>query len=139
MSNLCVLIIAAFMAAARFAFSAAAVRWLAFGCACLIVITVAGAFLVWGRGPVQRGLDLCQAVTAGWTIVASLTFGAETVGWLAVGAGGVCGALAIAGLISHEIVMERGVRPRGGAPSRDGEGTELAARAAPVTMAGWPR
>ncbi len=48
-SNLCVLVVAACMAAARFAFNAAAVGWLTFGCACLIVITVAVAFLARGR------------------------------------------------------------------------------------------
>jgi hypothetical protein len=111
-SNLTILIIGASLAAARFSFDADAVRWVAFGAGASTVVIVAAAFLAYGRGPMQRALDVGMALTAGWAVVSALTFAPAVIGWLAVGEGGALASLAVVGLIAHEALMERALWPR---------------------------
>jgi hypothetical protein len=110
-SNLSILIVGAFLAAARFVFGPATVRWIAFGIGAAAVVVIATAFLSYGRGPVQRSIDVLSAVTAGWATVSALTFALPVIGWLSVGEGGALVVLATAGLIAHEAVMQRAVWP----------------------------
>lgn len=110
-SNLAILLVGAFLAAARFAFAANTVRWIAFGAGAGAVVIVAAAFLAYGRGPVQRTIDVLSALTAGWMVVSALTFAAPVVGWLAVGVGGALAAMAAVGLIAHQAVMQRALWP----------------------------
>lgn len=110
-SNLAILIIGAFLAAARFAFDSETARWIAFGAGAGVVVIVAAAFLTYGRGPLQRAIDVVTALVAGWTVVSALTFPAPVIGWMAVGEGGALAALAAAGLIAHEAVMQRALWP----------------------------
>jgi hypothetical protein len=110
-SNLSVLIIGAFLAAARFVFAPETVRWLAFSCGAGVVVIVGAAFLAYGRGPAQRAIDVVTAVTAGWTVVSALTLTLSAVGWLAVAEGGAMASLAVTGLIAHEAIMQRALWP----------------------------
>jgi hypothetical protein len=110
-SNLTILIIGAFLAAARSAFGAGTVRWIAFGAGAGVVVIVAAAFLAYGRGPVQRVIDVITALTAGWAVVSALTFAPSVIGWLSVGEGGALASLAAVGLIAHEIVMQHALWP----------------------------
>lgn len=108
-SNLVVLVSAAFLLVARFAFGAPALRWLATGIAGLVVLVVAAAFLVRGRGPAQRGLDVALVLIGGWTVVSSLTFSGSTQLWLILLESAALAGLALIGLIVHEAVMESAV------------------------------
>jgi hypothetical protein len=108
-SNLFVLVAASFLLAARFAFGAPALRWLAFGAGGLVVLVVAGAFLARGRGPAQRGLDVVLALIGGWTVVSSLSFSGSVLLWLALLEAAAMAGLALIGLILHEAVMESAV------------------------------
>jgi hypothetical protein len=108
-SNLLVLIIGAFLAAAHFAFGAQTGRWLTLGAGCAVAVIVAAAFLVRGRGPAQRSLDAVTAVIAGWAIVSSLCFTGSVGGWLTLGEAGAFSTLSVFGLILHEALMEAGI------------------------------
>jgi hypothetical protein len=110
-SNLTILVVGAFLAAARFAFDADTVRWIALGAGASAVIIVAATFLAYGRGPVQRVIDVVTALTAGWAVVSAVTFAPSVIGWLSVGEGGVLASLAVVGLIAHEAVMEHALWP----------------------------
>ena len=109
-SNLLVLVIAAVLAPARFIFDPRAVRWITFGAGAAVTVIIAAAFLVRGRGPAQRTLDVVMALIGSWTAVSALVFGAATVGWLALGEGGALAVLAVIGLVAHEVLMERPFR-----------------------------
>lgn len=110
-SNLLILVVGAFLAAVRFVFDAAAVRWIAFGAGAGALIIVAAAFLAYGRGPLQRSVDVVMALIGAWAAVSALTFAAPVIGWLSVGEGGALASLAAVGLIAHEAVMERALWP----------------------------
>jgi hypothetical protein len=110
-SNLATLVIGAFLAAARFAFAAQTVRWISLGAGAGVVVIVAAAFLAYGRGPMQRTIDVITAVIAGWTVVSALTFAVPVVVWLSLGEGGAMAALAAVGLVAHETVMQRALWP----------------------------
>lgn len=111
MSNMIMLLVGGFLAAARFAFDPETARWIAFGAGAGAVIIVAGAFLSYGRGPTQRAVDIATALTAGWAAVSALTFTPPVVGWLSVGEGGAVAALAAVGLAAHEALMQRALWP----------------------------
>lgn len=137
-SNLVVLVLGAFLAPARFIFGADTMRWIALGVGAAATIVIAAAFLVRGRGPVQRGLDVLMALTGNWTAVSALVFPASLVGWLALGEGGALAVLAVIGLVAHEVLMERPFRvvERHAAP--DGLAFTPAQRRSQVPIAPWP-
>lgn len=143
-SNLLVLILGAVLAPAHFIFSAEAVRWITFGTGAAATIVVAAAFLVRGRGPAQRALDVLMALTGAWTAASALVFGASTIGWLALGEGGALAMLGVFGLVVHEVVMERPLRvvDRQVAPEAqvapDGLAFTPPQRPAQVPVAPWP-
>jgi hypothetical protein len=109
-SNLTILTVGAFLAAVGFIFTEHTARWLAFSVGAAATVIVAAAFLVRGRGPVQRALDLLTWLTGVWTVVSALTFNAPTVRWLSLGEGGALALGAAIGLIAHEVAMERPFR-----------------------------
>jgi hypothetical protein len=143
-SNLLVLILGAALAPARFIFGPGSVHWITFGAGAAVTMVVAAAFLVRGRGPVQRGLDVVMALIGAWSAVSGLVFGAAVVGWLALGEGGALALLAIVGLVAHEVLMERPLRvvERQAAPdghvASDGLAFTPAQRRAQVPVAPWP-
>jgi hypothetical protein len=137
-SNLAVLVLGVVLAPARFAFAAGTVGWLTFGVGAAMSAVVAAAFLVRGRGPVQRALDLLIAVTGSWTAVSALVFPAPVVGWLALAEGGALGMLAVIGLVAHEVAMERPFRLAQHQAAADGLRFSRAQRRPPVPVAPWP-
>jgi hypothetical protein len=134
-SNLLVLVIGAFLAPARFIFEAGTVRWIAFGAGAAVTVVIAAAFLVRGRGPVQRALDVVLALVAIWTAVSALTLSPTVVGWLALGEGGALPVLALAGLVAHEVLMERPFRVAERHVAQDGVAFTPTPRRAQVPVA----
>lgn len=105
------LILGGLLAAIRFVFEPTTVRWISFGAGAGAVIIVAAAFLSYGRGPVQRAVDVATVLTGGWVIVSALTLRPAEIGWLSVGEGGTLVALAVIGLVAHEVLMQRALWP----------------------------
>jgi hypothetical protein len=137
-SNLLVLVLGAILAPSRFIFGAHTVRWITFGVGAAVTIAIAAGFLVRGRGPVQRGLDVLMALTGSWTAVSALVFPASVVGWLALGEGGALAVLAVIGLVAHELLMERPFRVAERHAAPDGLAFTPAQRRAQVPIAPWP-
>lgn len=139
-SNLTALIMGALLMADRFVFGPGPARWLAFGESCAIVVTVAVAFAVRGRGPAQRMIDVLLVLTGAWMVIASLAYSAGTAGWIALGAGGAAAQLGLFGLVAHEVVMERATRQMAVAEaSPQTEETDAGpSHRAPVALASWP-
>lgn len=143
-SNLLVLVVGALLMADRFLFGPGTAHWLGFGAGCFIVCVVGVAFLVRGRGSLQRILDLIMALAGGWMVLAALAYDPGSAGWIALGAGGTAALAALAGLVAHEALMERAVtepaRAEPVAPQHpahaagDGDGQQPAAMA----LASWP-
>ncbi len=119
-SNLFVLVAGGLLVLIRFAFDPVTTGWLALGLATACVIVIGLAFLVRGRGPAQRALDVPAALIGGWGVVSSRTFDAQTVGWLALAAGAALALLAAVGLCLHEARMERAVAPAALTPEGNG-------------------
>jgi len=107
-SNLLLATAGGFVIVATFAFAPPVVGWIAFGVTGVgVLVLVAATALVPGRGLVQRTLDGVVAVLAAWTIVESLVFNGSLMVWLSFGAAAAMVALAVAGLIAHELSTER--------------------------------
>jgi cation transport ATPase len=124
-SNLIVLLAGAALAVASFAFDAPTTGWLMLGLACLAAVTVLVAFPLRGRGPAQRCLDALVLVAAAWAIVASRAFDGSTLTWLAFSTGATFATLATAGMIAHEVRMERAARALQPIEARDAQVTQL--------------
>jgi hypothetical protein len=127
-TNLVVLLAAAFLAAATFAFDVTVIGWLGLACGCLVAATVLAGFATRGRGLVQRWLDFALALLAAWMIVASRSFTGDTLKWLVFASAASTALLAVQGLIAHEVVMEVSLR---GAVERERAGAASAVPAAP--------
>lgn len=137
-SNLLVLVIGAVLAPARFMFDPHAVRWITFGAGAAVTVIIAAAFLVRGRGPMQRTLDVAVALIGIWTAVSALVLGPATVGWLALGEGGALAVLAVIGLVAHEVLMERPFRVVERQVATDGLAFTPAQRRAQIPVAPSP-
>jgi hypothetical protein len=137
-SNLLVLVLGAVLAPARFIFGPETVRWITFGVGAAVIVVIAAAFLVRGRGPVQRALDVVMVLTAAWTAASALVLSPHTVGWLALGEGGALAVLALIGLVAHEVLMERPFRVVERQVAPDGLAFTPAQRRAQVPIAPWP-
>lgn len=138
-SNLTVLILGAVLAMARFPFGDEAARWLAFSAGASVSVVIAAAFLVRGRGPAQRVLDVIGWLLGSWCAVSALTFRAPTVGWLALGDGIGLAVLGTIGLIAHEVVMERACRPAVAlGEEQDGRPEAIASARSHIAAAPWP-
>jgi hypothetical protein len=109
-SNLVVLLAGAFLAAASFAFAAAALGWIDVAAGCLAVLVVLAAFTRRGRGPAQRWLDAVAALGSSWAIVAARTFSGATLRWLTFANGVTLLAVGVVALVVHEVYLELAVR-----------------------------
>jgi hypothetical protein len=106
LSNLALMIAAAFLVVATQAFLAGTVAWLTFGIAA--GLTLLSAYMLIGRhGIAQRMVGGLGAVLGAWTIVASLVFVPATVVWLGFASAIAFVVLGIAGLTAHELTTER--------------------------------
>lgn len=107
-SNLLLALAGGLVIVATQAFVPPTVGWVAFGVTGVGVLVLLGATaLVPGRGEVQRTLDAVAAVLAAWTIVETLVFSGALMVWLTFGAAAAIVAVAVAGLIAHELSTER--------------------------------
>jgi hypothetical protein len=109
-SNILVLLAGAALVPFTLSFSPATASWVGLGVGCFVVVTTLVAFPVRGRGNGQRRLDALIALLGVWTIVASRVFDGTTLKWLTLGSGCAFAALAIGGLVVHEVRMELAVR-----------------------------
>lgn len=127
-SNLAIAILGGALATLSLVLADPVVRWLALGAgAAAVAVTLAG-FAARGRGSLQRTLDVPVALIGGWTVVASGSYGHGTLRWLSFAAGTALCALGIAGLIAHEVRMERWVR----------RARRVAATPAPISASAGP-
>lgn len=81
--------------------------WIAFGVGLGILAALSLAQLDRNRGRAQHSLDLICAPLAVWTVIASAVFTGDTVKWLSCAEGLGFVALAVAGLLVHELSTER--------------------------------
>ncbi len=107
-SNMLLALAGGFVIVATQAFAPPVVAWIAFAVTGVgVLVLVAATALVVGRGPVQRTLDAVAAVLAAWTVVETLVFSGMVMVWLTLGAAAAIVAVAVAGLIAHELSTER--------------------------------
>ncbi len=107
-SNLVIALAAGFVIVATQAFAPHLVAWIAFAVTGVGVLAVTAATaLAPARGHVQRTLDAVTAVLAAWTIIASLVFSGMSMVWLTFGAAAAILAVAVVGLVAHELSTER--------------------------------
>ena len=107
-SNLLLGLASGLVIVATQAFAPPVVAWIAFGVTGVgVLVLMAATALAPGRGHVQRTLDGVVAVLAAWTIVESLVFAGMLMVWLTFGAAAAMLAIAVAGLIVHELSTER--------------------------------
>ena len=106
-SNVVLALAAGFVVVASQAFGSAVTGWIAFGVALGIVLLLGASQLDRRRGVTQRSLDGIAAVVAAWTVVAAVVFSGSVVTWLAFAGGLGLVAVALAGLIVHELSTER--------------------------------
>lgn len=106
-TNLLLVLAGALVVVVSQAFGASTTGWIVFGVA-LGILGVAGAVqLDRGRGVPQRALDGLAGVLGIWTVIASVVFGGGTLTWLSFAEGLGFVALAVAGLVAHELSTER--------------------------------
>lgn len=106
-SNVVLALAAGFVVVASQAFGSAVTGWIAFGVALGIVLLLGASQLDRRRGVTQRSLDGIAAVVAAWTVVAAVVFSGSVVTWLAFAGGLGLVAVALVGLIVHELSTER--------------------------------
>lgn len=112
-TNLIAVLGGGWLLASALAFHAPTVTWIAVEVGVIVLGAVVIAFLARGRDmlvrdEMTRAIDICLAVTAVWTLVASRVVTAQgPVKWLTFGEAAVICALGVLGLITHEIVMQR--------------------------------
>jgi len=100
-----------------FTFASPTLRWLGFGIGCAVLLALAAAFAVAGRGTIQRILDLPLALVCGWAIVCSRVVEHDGAGasptavkWFSFAAGAAICTLGAIGLLLHELGVERDLR-----------------------------
>lgn len=81
--------------------------WITFGVALGVLAMLALAQGDRSRGRSQRALDALCGTLAVWTVVVSAVYIGDTVKWLSFGEGLGFVALALGGLIAHELTTER--------------------------------
>jgi hypothetical protein len=116
-SNLTTLLCGAFLTCVSFAFAPETIGWLALGVGALVALVTAAAFAIRGRGAAQRAFDVCVFLTSVWTLVASRTFAGADLKWLTFASGAVLVAIAFAGMIVHEVLLELRLSRSGAQPS----------------------
>jgi hypothetical protein len=113
---LAVAITGAVLGVGAFTLSPSSERWLALGVGAAVLVTLAAAFAVRGRGRVQRILDGPLALVCAWTIVCARVIessgagsSAHAVKWFNLAAGAAIASFGLVGLLVHERGMERGL------------------------------
>jgi Trk-type K+ transport system membrane component len=106
-TNLLLALAGGFVVVESVAFASSVVGWVTLGVAIGILLVVAAAQLERVRGLPQRGLDAVVALLGCWTVIASVVFTGTALAWLSFAEG--CGfvALAVVGLVLHELKTER--------------------------------
>ena len=125
-SNVALAVAGAFIVVASQTFTPSVTGWLTFGVSLGALALLAVVQLDRGRGSIQRMLDAGIGALALWSAVASVVFTGTTLTWwsLAEGIGFV--ALAVVGLVAHELRTERIVHAFEAIPAeaRDGRRSE---------------
>jgi hypothetical protein len=125
-SNVALAVAGAFVVVASQTFTPNVTGWLTFGVSLGALALLAVVELDRARGSIQRMLDAGIGALALWSAVASVVFTGTTLTWwsLAEGIGFV--ALAVVGLIAHELRTERIVHAFEAIPAeaRDGRRSE---------------
>ncbi len=101
-TNLCLLLLGAWLSSATFALGRHVVAWIALGVGAVAVLIALAGFAMAARGGVQRVLDVLAAIGGGWLVVASRTMPAGVIRWTSVGEAGLLAALATLGLVLNE-------------------------------------
>jgi hypothetical protein len=127
-SNLITMLCGAFLTCVSFAFAPLTIGWLAFAVGALTVLLTLAAFATRGRGLTQRAFDACILLTGAWTLVASRTFDGASLRWLTFASGAVLVAIAVAGLVVHEVLLELALQRSAPQPSDGRVGTPLERR-----------
>jgi hypothetical protein len=125
-SNVALAVAGAFVVVASQTFTPSVTGWLTFGVSLGALALLAVVQLDRARGSIQRMLDAGIGALALWSAVASVVFTGTTLTWwsLAEGIGFV--ALAVVGLVAHELRTERIVHAFEAIPAeaRDGRRSE---------------
>jgi hypothetical protein len=106
-SNLVLAVLGGLLVILSLTLAPSTTRWLALGGGCAAVLVSLVAFATRGRGATQRTIDVTVASLGAWTIVASGAFAGATLRWLTFSEGAALGALAVAGLVAHELAVQR--------------------------------
>lgn len=107
LTNITLALLAGFLVVASQAFAPATMTWLMLGVGAAALVIVAPAIGLRRRGRAQQGIDALIAILAAWMIVAGLVFAGAAVTWLGFSAAAGIVALAVIGLIVHELSTER--------------------------------
>lgn len=135
-TDLAALLAGAFLLAASLGFSAPVVGWIALGTGAALALTVLATFPLRGRGPAQRGFDVCLFLAAAWCLVQSRCFAGSVVRWLTFADGALVALLAFAALVVHEVQLELALKARRRPPAAgDGELAALRAAHEPIGAA----
>jgi hypothetical protein len=121
-SNVALALAGGVVVAASQAFTPSVTGWLMFGVSLGALALLALVQLDRARGLVQRLLDAATGTLAVWSAVASVVFTGTMLTWLSFGEAVGFIALAVVGLVAHELKTERVVHAFEAIPAeaRDG-------------------
>lgn len=117
LSRLALLVGAAFLVVVTQAWSGATLEWLFIAGG--IVMLALAALDFTGDRVAQRGLDAALALLGAWSIIEALVFGGSAREWISFATAVAAGAVAIAGLVLHELSTERVVHELAVTPARE--------------------
>jgi hypothetical protein len=100
-------ILSAFLVVATASFSVSTIAWLAFAISIATGLTAAGIAYSCRHESASFLLAGAAVLVSAWTVVASLVFSDSTVQNLSLASGLAVGALAVGGLVSQEVSLER--------------------------------
>jgi hypothetical protein len=100
-------ILSAFLVVATASFSVSTIAWLAFAISIATGLTAAGIAYSCRHEIASFLLAGAAVLVSAWTVVASLVFSDSTVQNLSLASGLAVGALAVGGLVSQEVSLER--------------------------------
>jgi hypothetical protein len=125
-SNVALAVAGAVVVVASQTFTPSVTGWLTFGVSLGALALLAVVQLDRARGSVQRLLDAGTGTLALWSAVASVVFNGTTLTWLSLAEGIGFVALAMVGLVAHEVRTERVVHAFEAIPAdaRDGRRAE---------------
>jgi hypothetical protein len=118
-SNLALAIAGAVVVVSTQTFTASVAGWVTFGVSLGALALVAVVQLDAARSRMQLMLDAGIGALALWSAVASVVYNGTTLTWLSFAEGSAFVALALVGLVVHEIETERAVVALEAVPNRD--------------------